>query len=202
MNIKMVGGLYAMCEGMNPSLERIEAYIKSNGMSGEEVTLVAARLLYEYSFEPEDFEWQNGRKPEPHELVSSGFVELFELFIRCGFDPCLVVYEDENHWFNVLDELFTFDNSAVSLPIAEKLLKLGGDPNVMLDDETLFDRVDFDIVFGAVEQENRERYNGWVRFWFLLMGYGGRRANGSDAVNLVNGYTMIFSRSIRSLISI
>ena len=92
-----------------------------------------------------------------------------------------------------------FDNSAASLPIAEKLLKLGGDPNVMLDDETLFDRVDFDIVFGAVEQEDREKYSAWVKYWFLLMGYGGRCSNGIDAVNFVNGFTYDIFKEYKKL---
>ena len=97
MNYETVEGLYSMCNRIDPALEEIEAYIKNHRMSDEEVTFAAIKLLSEYSFESENFEWQNGRKPEQNELVSSAFEALFDLFNRCGLDPNLVVYENENY---------------------------------------------------------------------------------------------------------
>ena len=39
--------------------------------------------------------------------------------------------------------------------------------------ETVFECIDEDIWFGAIEQEIRWRYDAWVHVWMVLLAYGG-----------------------------
>ena len=158
-------------------------------MAPKDITSVAIRLTEDYGFEFSDFKWLNDREPDSGELISSGFCELFELFISYGLDPNQIDYDENGTYFNVMEALFSYDNFDVSLPILKRLLEIGGNPNLRLEKyETLFEKVDFDIVFGAIEQENRERYEVWVKFWLLLFAYGGKFTVGA-AIQMKNGYT-------------
>jgi hypothetical protein len=182
-------GLFLLCARTDINLKEIEEYIDEHKLSPERITYVATSLVEKYAFEDRDFEWMNKREPMPHELVSTGWVELFDLFISKGLDPNLIFREGEGAWYNVMDAFFHVRNASIVLPILKKLLDIGGDPNLLFDDETFFDRVDFDIVFGAVEQEDREFYETWVFFWLLLLGYGGRLTNGHEPIEMKNCYT-------------
>ena len=181
-------GLYELCARTDICLKEIEEYIDEHALSPERITYIATMLVERFAFEEQDFMFQYERKPMPHKLVSTNFVELFNLFISKGLDPNLVISDREGSWYNIMDALFSVRNGEISLPILKKLLEIGGDPNLMLDDETLFDRVDFDIVFGAVEQEDREFYATWVMFWLMLLGYGGRLSNGHNPITMKDGY--------------
>ena len=187
MELKINDGLYALCARTDIYIPEIEEYIEMHKISPDEISYTATMLVERYQFEIQDFIWEHERKPLSHELVCSNWIELFDLFISKGLNPNLVISDREGSWYNIMDALFSVRNGEISLPILKKLLEIGGNPNLMIYDETLFDRVDFEIVFGAVEQEDREFYDIWVKFWFLLMGYGGRLSNGHDALKLKNG---------------
>ena len=189
MEIDIDDGLYWLCARTDADLKAIEEYIDTNEVSPERITRVATMLVERFAFEEQDFIMEHEREPMPHELIITGWVELFDLFISKGLDPNLIVRESERLRYNIMHELFYMRNGNISLPILKKLLEIGGDPNLMLDDETLFDGVDFDIVFGAVEQEDRGFYATWVMFWLLLLGYGGRLSNGTPPITMKNGYT-------------
>ena len=154
MDFDINDGLYVLCARTDICLNEIEEYIDEHALSAERITYIAIMLVEMFSSEEQDFMLQHERNPMPYELVSRNFVELFNLFIAKGLDPNMIIRKGDSMWYNVMEELFYVRNRKISLPILKKLLEIGGDPNLMLDDETLFDRVDFDVVFGVVEQED------------------------------------------------
>lgn len=65
------------------------------------------------------------------------------------------------------------DHEYVSADTLRLLLENGGDPNLRIDMESAFEEADFEVWFGAVEQEVRWRYDAWVHTWMVLLAYGG-----------------------------
>lgn len=189
MNMDTHDGLYLLCAKRDFCLQEIEKYIDEHKPSPERITYTATMLVERFAFEAQDFVYKYEREPMPHELTSERWGELFDLLIAKGLDPNLIIRDSDGAWYNIMDQLFHMRNGDISLPILKKLLEIGGNPNLLFDDETLFDRVDFDIVFGAVEQEDRVFYATWVTFWLLLIGYGGKLSNGRPPITMKNGYT-------------
>ena len=59
-----------------------------------------------------------------------------------------------------------------------------------VDGESAFDSLDFDIVFGALNQDDRRMYDSWVHTWLVMVGYGGIPKNGVKPLNLKVGYSL------------
>ena len=79
------------------------------------------------------------------------------------------------------------------------LLENGGDPNLVVDGDSIFTDVDFDIFFGAVEQHMRITYDSNVHYWMVLVGYGGKLIDGRDPVTLQPGCTLEMFKDHRNL---
>ena len=182
--------LFSLCNTTERNLGRIEKYISEHSMSTEDVTYVAAKIVGDCAFEKSDFEYENHRKPKSSELVSTDLDRLFEIFFAHGLNPNAVFEEGVGLCYNVMGGLFFFDNFSVALQILKRCLEFGGNPNLMIVGETLFERVDFDVFFGAIEQGNRKKYAMWVRFWLLLIAFGGRLENGNEPIKMKSGLSI------------
>lgn len=161
------------CMALPLRLDDVEAELKSGGYSPDEITRCAIKFTESCDSEYGDFEAENHRPPCNDELHGSNLPELIQLFCNYGLRPN-AVYGEANDRQNLLYTLSAVDAGYAAADAMRILLECGGDPNLMLDDESVFDSLDFEIVFGAVEQEDRRVYDDFVHTWLVLIGYGGR----------------------------
>jgi len=103
-------------------------------------------------------------------LHSSYVYDVIKLLLPYGLDPNAIV-ENDGRRYNLMDMLRFVDNEYVAADTMALLLEHGGDPDLEVDGEQIFQSVDFDIWFGAVEQEIRWRYDSWVHLWMVLLAY-------------------------------
>jgi hypothetical protein len=65
-------------------------------------------------------------------------------------------------------------------------LEHGGNPNLVVDGESVFSDYDFEVMFRINEGENVAYI---IKCWLVLMSFGGRFSDGSLPVNMAEGYT-------------
>ena len=153
-------------------LAGIEAVLKLKKYSGDEVS----RAGYDYAMEcwSECLDYFN-RCPEETccsepafipNMLSSNMPQVFELLLKYGLDPNAVC-EGET----VLSSVSGVYNEYIAADTMALLMEHGGNPSLAVSGESLSDRIDFDLMFGAFEQENRRIYDSVVHCWFVLLGY-------------------------------
>ena len=102
-------------------------------------------------------------------ILSSNMPQVFDLLLKYGLDPNAVC-EGET----VLSSISSVYNEYIAADTIALLMEHGGNPSLVVSGESLSDRIDFDIMFGAFEQENRRIYDSIVHCWIVMNGY---RAN-------------------------
>lgn len=189
MNADAVAGLFDLCNRINPDLSDVENYIVQNGMTSEEITRAAIRLAARNCYETIEFIYMHDRAPRADELVSTNWCGLFDVLLRHGLNPNLVICEAPDEYENIMELMYHIDNGNISLQILGRLLDHGGDPNTMLGGETLFGVIHTAIDYDSVGLENRALFDLQFKFWLMLLGHGGKLAGGYPAVVMKNGFT-------------
>ena len=64
------------------------------------------------------------------------------------------------------------------------LLDNGGDPNLAVEDGTVFSAIDRAVGYDTGGQIDRRAYDSLVHCWMVLVAYGGKPSNGSSALDL------------------
>jgi len=183
-------GLLKLCARTDIDLYAIESYIQQHALDGEEITRVALKLLDQYQFEIEDYVWENEKDLRPEELISTNWVMLFDLFLRCGLQPNLVLQDDEHHdsW-NVMENFLFVANGDIAPRVMRMMMERGGDPNLEISGEALFEKLDFDIWFDMVEmQEMMWKFDIEFKCWLVLISYGGGGSDENRPLDMQNGY--------------
>ncbi len=104
---------------------------------------------------------------------STHLCEVIAFLLSCGLDPndkkegnqCLMV------------SVCRVVNGYAAADTLRLLLECGGDPNIAVENKTLFDTIHRDVVCGATGQYNRRTYDSLVHCWMVLTGYGGKTAD-------------------------
>ena len=186
--------LFDLCANTTIDLDKIEAYIMGPQMSSEDVTRTAIRLAEEFGWEVDSFEGKNGRAPNENELITSNWLDLFKLLLKHCLDPQFVFAEDGRNRYNLLYSLRFIDNMFVRYKLFRLLFRNGADPNVIIDDESFFEKVDGDVVTFAtlleIEGEDRLPYEKDFRLWLLMIAYGGRLNDGRQPLQLKDGFSI------------
>ena len=120
-------------------------------------------------------------------LHSTYIYDVVMLLLDYGLNPN-AVFGSPHQRHNIMESVLFVDNGYLGADTLVLLLENGGDPNLMLDGQSIFDQVDFDIFFGAIEQEIRWRYDAWVHMWFVLLGYGGTAKENELPVHVFKEY--------------
>ena len=124
-----------------------------------------------------------GRKPD---LIpgrhSTYLYEVMEFLLRFGLDPNYTVSGD----YGLMDYICNTVNGYVAADTLRLLFENGGDPNLLSDNESFYDDIDFDICFGALKMRDRRRYDSLVHCWMVMIGFGGKPGNGSTPLDLSN----------------
>lgn len=101
------------------------------------------------------------------EKHSRHLFDLMKLLLDYGLNPNTVVDSE-----NVMVNLKFISNEYAGADTLRLLLEHGGKVDLVVDSETTFDALDFDVIFDAVNQYNRRRYDALVHCWFVYIGFG------------------------------
>lgn len=118
---------------------------------------------------------------------STDLYDVIKLLLEFGLDPN-AIYETHSGQHNIMDQMQYIDNGYCAPDTLALLLEHGGNPNLVIDGESIFESIDFDIWFGSVEQEIRWRYDIWVHMWMVLVAYGGEIPGKGSAVHVFQEY--------------
>ena len=166
-----------------PNLLLLEKALQHGNYSSED--LARAMLQYLDDCFAEQFEDETVRLVEPMtepEKRSASLLEITKLFLSYGLDPNAVV-DDKS----ILMAVRYIDNGYLAADALALLFEAGGRTDVQTDSSTFFDDIDFDVVFGAANQEDRRRYDALVHCWFVCIGYGAMPKKGG-AVDAFAGF--------------
>ena len=171
------------CMALPLRLDDVEAELKRGRYSPDDVTRCAITYAESCFCEYRDFETEHGRPPRAEELHGTYLPGLILLFLRYGLQPNAIYGEGDGH-SNIMDSLSFVDAGYAAADAMRLLLAHGGDPTLVVDDESIFDRLDFNIAFDAVNQEDRRLYSTCVHMWLEMIGYGGRMNGNNCPVEL------------------
>lgn len=157
----------------------LKSLLAQGSWSGETVTRVAIQYVQACDNEDGGYYEAGPSGAASDRPLSNALPDLISLLLPYGLDPN-AVYDGDNLMYRVC-----WVNAGFAAADALALLLAhGGDPMVSIDGEPLFDRIDFDVVFGAFEMYNRQRYSAVVHCWLVLVGYGGRPPRGETALKV------------------
>jgi len=161
-------------------IEDAKKLIESQKYTHEELTSGAINFAQECRFNIRDAR----TTPQINALgVAEGFhstylYKILELLMQYGIDVNAII-ETDTHRYNLMSSVMWVDNGYAAADSMRLLLENGGNPNLVVDGESVYDEFTFDIFFGAVEQEARWLYECWVHTWFVLLSFTQKSSGGS-----------------------
>lgn len=111
-------------------------------------------------------------------FYSTYLYEVLQLLLLYGCDVNSVIETDVSR-YNIMASVMWVDNGYVAADSMRLLLENSGDPNLIVDGESVYDELTFDIFYGALEQENRWFYECWVHIWFVILSFCEEQCIGS-----------------------
>ena len=157
-----------------PDLKEIKNIINEGKYSAEDVSIIGAVFIYNSCGYMDTSDPLNYIPIEPH---SPYIYDAVKLLLKHGLDPNLV-YDQ----INIMQSLLSVATPYVAADTLALLLENGGRVDLEVDGDRIFDDLDFDIIFGAYNQEARCFYDSWVHCWMVMIGYGARLKDGSIPV--------------------
>lgn len=157
-----------------PDISAAENYLESAKLTKRELSVVANYYVDEAMWDTDGYDDAPGVSvPDFH---STYLYEVMKLLLKFGLDP-----NDEVGTDNVMYNLQDCANGYLAADTPGLLLEHGGDPNIVLksDDTSLFHLIGFDAFFGAYEQRIRARYDAFIHYWMVLLGYNAKCAGES-----------------------
>ena len=166
-----------------PDMTGLRALLEGEKPTSEQLAMTANQFMEIGCWrEVDEFVYAHGRQPEPAELHSTYIFILMQLLLEYGLNPNLVIDGD-----NVMEWMGFVDFPYVSADTLRLFMEHGGDVDLIIAGDTMFRHIDFDIVFGAIEQEDRQYYDCQVHLWLVLIGYGGMLPENVCPLKMKNG---------------
>lgn len=153
--------LLGLLEMLPPDFNLIRDYLKNTELSPGKITSTAIRFINE------NCQFEADEEKSADELHSTYLFALLEILLEHGLDPN-GIFDSEN----IMDSLDLVDTGYVAADTMGLLLLHGGDLYLECNGEILFDRIEFNVIFDAINQENRDRYDQLVHLWLVMIGYG------------------------------
>lgn len=168
-------------------LSAIEKHLKEKNYTSDEIS----RAGYDYAYVccEDFFDYCDAHSEEARysdaavipDALSSNMLQIFELLLRYGLDPNAVcVYgsnTDTDCCGSIMACVTSVYNEYVAADTLALLIEHGGDPNRIVDDETLIDKIEMSVLFDAIELANRRMYDSIIHCWLVLLGYGAELGN-------------------------
>lgn len=166
-----------------PDFQRLKDELDSGNYTSDDVSMAALQYM-------NDCFWE--QVYEDHRIIDSVVIpglhstyvfDVVRLLSQYGLNPN-AVYEN----YNIMQEVRYIENGYLGADTLALLLEHGGDVNLMVDDDTLFRSMDFDVMFDAFNQEIRRRFDALVHCWFVVLGYGAKLDDGRDPIDTFDGF--------------
>ena len=179
-----------------PRYAEARTKIKELDLATDSITKVGIRYAEECFLDMEDSfagneGYQLSRIEPPHGITaglhSSHIFEVITFLLNYGLDPN-AVYDCDGCPTNIMEQLLYIDNEYAAADTMALLMEYGGDPNLIVEGESIFEQVDFEIWFGSLEQYIRWRYDAWVHIWMVLVAYGGEITGKAPMVKTFKEY--------------
>ena len=154
-----------------PMMEEAERLLKTEKYSSQELMQIALDFI-------NACRWEGGPSYAPY------LYQVMELLLRYGLDP-----KEKQDGHELLLALLFVEHEYMAADTLGLLLEHGADPNWgPVDNESAFEMLDFDIWFGALEQNKREVYDAWLHSWMVFIGYGAAAPEGKSPVEVFREY--------------
>lgn len=153
------------------SVAELEKELSSGGYSREELSKAAALFLSEcFDEEYRDITPQmqgSNRDPVLNTSLHSAYLfGLVKLLLPYGLDPN---FNDEND--NLLQGVCYLGNEHIGADTLRLLLDHGGDPDLTVEGQSVFERLSDDLRFDATVLPNRPLYNAMFHAWLVLLSF-------------------------------
>ncbi len=163
-----------------PKWDEIRNILDSHTFTKEELATVALDVVENCFVEYKEATQYLGLDSVDIENTHSYYVvESLQLLLDYGFDPNVIVDNDNAMWNTQYIDISDFAAKALRL-----LLEHGGDPNITPDNT---DRFFEDIDCKLFEDAYGYGFSYVVQCWLLLLAYGGNRRNGRQVIKMLNG---------------
>lgn len=162
-----------------PDFAAAEKLLQQKCFSSDEVTKVAMRYAEKcfldiadtFRTDPDDRISFTGFMP-PAGVISglhSTYVyDVVKFLLAYGLDPN-AIFDAGGDQYNIMDQLLFVDNEYLAADTLALLLQHGGNPDLIVNGESIYQQIDFGIWFDAVELYIRWRYDAWVYIWMVLL---------------------------------
>ncbi len=179
-----------------PDFDSIRKLLDDWNLRSEVLSMVAYTIIDDYCFcEYRDAVGDGYAPPSPDQhngngvlfekkLVSYYLPDILTLLLKYGMNPNDVIGENFDR-DNVIGALRYVDYKDCAAHCAKILLEHGGEPNLIVDESSIFTSVDFDMVFDINEAYDRPYQ---IRHWLVLIAYGGRLKNGELPLQMTDGF--------------
>lgn len=190
-------GLLELLTVIPPDTDGAERYLQEKHLSCGEITRAALEYAGCCYCEVGDLAHeQKILHPENKipGLHSTYILDVLRLLLRYGLEP-----NGAYAGCNIMDSMRFLDNELLAADALALLLEHGGKADMRIpgEEETLFQTMDFDVFFGAVEQYDRQQYAAIVHCWMVLLGYGAR--NGEEKMQVFREYDCAKEFDLRKL---
>ena len=173
-------------------LQTAETVLQSGALDRTEIAIIAfAYVDYCFNFYHglylEDLSKEERFKllhnPDPSldtRFPGADMPEVFLLLLRYGLDPN-AVFEGET----LIDSVVGCCNGYAAADTVQVLLDHGADPLLKQEgEETAYEALEFDIIFGAFNQSKRRFYDSWIHCWLVLIAHLHNEHNGKEIVTV------------------
>ena len=186
-----IDGLFELCKKQPFDIEKIQYFITSNNMNSEEVTRVALKLCDYGMFSYSDYIYEYEKEPQPSDLRTYNWEQLFNILIDNGLDASLVICDDGRNFENILQSARCFDDGDLGARVLRNILSKGFSPNIVIDNIPFFEQVDGDLIMDIDMglYPHKWQLDNAVRFWLVLVGFGGVIKGDKVPVNMCESYS-------------
>lgn len=186
-----IDGLFELCKKQPFDIEKIQYFITSNNMNSEEVTRAALKLCDYGMFSYSDYLYEYEKEPQPSDLRTYNWEQLFNILIDNGLDASLVICDDGRNFENILQSVGYFDDGDLGARVLRNILSKGFSPNIVIDNIPFFEEVDGDLIMDIDMglYPHKWQLDNAVRFWLVLVGFGGVIKGDKVPVNMCESYS-------------
>ncbi len=173
--------LYALLSAVPPDFDGARRLLDSGLLSGEDVTRSAICYLDDCEFDIVNARWAAGEDdltppyPPDNSVIpgygSSYVCDVLRLLLPYGLDPNAICTESAQA-YNLIYLARYVDNGYQAADAMALLLENGGDPNIRVGGESVYDNLAFDIGMHMSLQHSRARFDADVHTWMVMLGYG------------------------------
>ena len=186
-----VSVLLELCKKQPFDINEIQCFIKSNKMCSEEITRTALELCDYGMFSYGDYLNDYEKEPQPSDLCTYNWEQLFNILIDNGLDASLVICDDGINFENILKSVRYLDDGDLSARVLRNILSKGFSPNILIDGTSFFEDVDSDLMMDIAMglYSHKWQLDNAVRFWLVLIGFGGVIKGDKLPVNMCENYS-------------